>query len=63
MPITCSGRWVAAASRVMEMLDVLDARIAGFHQRIQTFEQLLLDVLVLDNRFHHQIRVLQAPPA
>ena len=51
MPMKRSGRFVAAASRVIEIEDVFEARIAPGRQiRVEAAEELLLDGLVLDDR-------------
>ena len=56
MPITRSGREVAAASSVIGIDDVFDARIAcGGERLVGGAEQLLLHLGVLDDRLDEQI--------
>ena len=60
MPMNCSGRSVEAASRVIEIDDVLVARIAsGFSRRTEVDEDLALDVLLLGRRLDDEIAVAE----
>src|SRR6185503_12387494 len=51
IPSTLSGRLVAAPSVVIEMDEVLDARMTWPRQGVETGEQGALGVFVLDDRF------------
>ena len=56
MPITCSGRPVAAASDVIGIELVFDARIASRRQHgVGAAEDVLLRGRVLDDRLDHQV--------
>ena len=56
MPITRSGRCVAAASDVIGIEDVFDARIAvGREHRVGAAEDVLLDLEVLDHGLDHEV--------
>ena len=56
MPITRSGRPVTAASEVIGIEDVFDARIASGGKRlVGAAEDVLLDRGVLDDRLDHQV--------
>ena len=58
MPMKRSGRSVTAASRVIEIDEVLLARIApGCRLGSRLREDLALDLLVLGRRLDHQIAV------
>ncbi len=59
MPMTCSGRFVAMASFMIGIDDVLDARIASglVDDRVECGEHVDLDRLVLGDRLDHQIPV------
>ncbi len=53
-----SARLVAAAMAVMEMEDVLEARMVSGLQRLSSSAKMpLLDVQVLDGGLHHQIGI------
>ena len=57
----CSGRSVAAASRVIEIDEVLVATMAsGLRKRTQRHENLALDRLVFGGGLDHQIGIAQA---
>ena len=56
MPITRSGRFVAAASEVIGIEDVFDARTASAGStRVGAAEDVLLHGRVLDDRLDHQV--------
>ncbi len=56
MPMKRSGRSVAAASRVIEIDEVLEARIAsGFSDRADLGENLALELFFLGRRLDHQV--------
>ena len=56
MPITRSGRCVTAASDVIGIDDVFDARIASCRQHlVRAAEDVLLRLRVLDDRFDQQV--------
>jgi hypothetical protein len=57
MPITRSARFVTAASTVIEIEDVLLARIAAgrLHRRVGRLEHLRLHVEVLGDRFDAEV--------
>ena len=58
MPMNFSGRSVAAASRVIEIDEVLVATSAsGFSDRAELGEDLALDLFLLGRRLDHQIAV------
>ena len=60
MPMKRSGRSVAAASRVIEIDEVLEAMIvSGLRNGTQVGEDLALDVLVLGRRLDHQVAVAE----
>ena len=60
MPMKRSGRSVDAASRVIEIDDVLVPMIAsGLSDRAEAREDLALDVLVLGRRLDHQVAVAE----
>ena len=62
MPMNCSGRSVAAASRVIEIDEVLVASIAsGLQHRAERVEDLALDVLVLGRRLDDDVAVAESP--
>ena len=64
MPMNCSGRSVEAASRVIEIDEVLVPRIAsGLEKRAELGEDLALDLLVLDRRLDHEVAVAEARQA
>ena len=61
MPMKRSGRSVCAASRVIEIDEVLVARIAsGLRMRAELRKDLALDGLVLGRRLDHQVGAGQA---
>ena len=56
MPMTFSGRRVAAPSLVIEIDDVLEARMAsGRVEAVQLREDLRLDLEVLDDRLDDEV--------
>ena len=60
MPMKRSGRSVIAASRVIEIDEVLLAMIAsGRRLRQQAGEDLALELLVLGRRLDHQLAVAE----
>ena len=60
MPMKRSGRSVAAASRVIEIEDVLVPTIGlGLERRTERAEDLALDVLLLGRRLDHEVAIAQ----
>ncbi len=56
MPMTRSGRLVCAASLVMEMDEVLEARmVSGGTELIELLEELLLDLKALAGGFDDEL--------
>ena len=64
MPMKRSGRSVAAASRVIEIEDVLVARIAsGFSDGQSVDVDLALDVFLLGRRLDDEVAIARSPPS
>ena len=61
MPMKCSGRSVDAASRVIEIDEVLVARIAsGLSDGQSVGEDLALDVFLLGRGLDHEIAIAES---
>ncbi len=60
MPMNCSGRSVAAASRVIDSEEVLVPMMASFFSAgTELGEDLALDLLVLDRRLDDEVAVAE----